>query len=125
MASTPAIACDLSVLTAAQRDRVATLAADTFAAADRGRALPGGYALGFTDASDATVLALAEFIALDRRCCPFLRHAVVSDAGSATTTWLELAGPPAASAAILEDLLALVTPDVAADLRRAPGVDDA
>jgi hypothetical protein len=65
------IACDLHKLTAAEREREKSLLDEVRKAALEIRDVPSGYALQFPgDAS--TVLTLAEFITLERACCPFL-----------------------------------------------------
>lgn len=112
------IVCDLSVLSAEQRARVEELARERFALASALRELPDGYAVGFADASPDVLADLAEFIALDRLCCPFLRHALVSDAGT-DFAWLELTGGAGAKDAIASDVLALLPPDLAGAPNRA------
>jgi hypothetical protein len=114
------IACDLSVLTEAEREAITTGGKSLFAMATELRAMPDGFALGFEQASADTLRKLAEFIAYDRLCCAFLRHALVSEPGRGTT-WLEMTGGPGAKEAIAADLLALVRPDVA----RAAGLTTA
>lgn len=116
----PPIVCDLSVLTDRERLRVEGIARARFAEVDALRELPDGYRIGFGEASPQLIADLAEFVALDRLCCPFLRHALVSEPGD-TRIWLELTGPTGAAAAIAEDLLGLL-PD---DVRRAHGDPDA
>lgn len=69
------IACDLSALTALERDRRRALAG-AFARAVIGR---GELANGFefhVDPAKADLPALAEWIALEHRCCPFLHFRV-------------------------------------------------
>ena len=67
----PPIACDLHKLTAAEREREKSLLDEVRKAALEIRDIPSGYALQFP--GDAgTVLTLAEFITLERACCPFL-----------------------------------------------------
>jgi hypothetical protein len=52
--------------------------------------LPDGYALRFPPET-ALLLALAEFVALERLCCPFLRFEIVLEAEGAAL-WLRLGG---------------------------------
>ena len=108
----PAIACDLTVLPDGGRERVTALAGMLIPMAEEVRDLPDGYALGYHDAPPGLLSELAEFIALDRLCCPFLRHGLVSDAG-AGTVWLELTGGPGAKAAIAGDVAQLLPDDLA------------
>lgn len=107
------ILCDLSALSEDQRDRVTALARRMLPRADQLKVLPDGYALGFSDASAEQLADLAELIALDRRCCAFLRHGLVCDPGPGIT-WLELTGGPGAKDAITDEILQLVSTAVAA-----------
>jgi hypothetical protein len=67
----PPIACDLHKLTSVKREREKNLLNEVRKAALEIRDLHLGYALRFP--GDAgTVLTLAEFITLERACCPFL-----------------------------------------------------
>jgi hypothetical protein len=107
----PAIACDLTVLPDGGRERVTALAGTLIPMAGEVRDLQDGYALGYHDASPGLFSALAEFIALDRLCCPFLRHGLVSDPGRGTV-WLQLTGRQGAKEAIASDLAALLPDDL-------------
>lgn len=104
---TPPIMCDLSLLTDEQRHRVEELARRRFPQADEVHELTDGYALAYADASPELLADLAEFIALDRLCCAFLRHALVADAGPGRVR-LELTGGPGAKEALRSDILGLV-----------------
>jgi len=86
----PPIACDLHKLTGAERSREQSLLTEIRDAALELRDLPMGYALRFSGDS-ATVLKLAEFITLERVCCPFLSFELrcESERGS---VWLNLTG---------------------------------
>jgi hypothetical protein len=107
----PAIACDLTALPDGGRERVTALAGTLIPMAGEVRDLQDGYALGYHDASPGLFSALAEFIALDRLCCPFLRHGLVSDPGRGTV-WLQLTGRQGAKEAIASDLAALLPDDL-------------
>lgn len=72
-ATEPPITCDLSVLTERQRARLEELTVRRFGEVAELLALPDGYRLGFVDPTDELLADLAEFLAFDRRCCPFLR----------------------------------------------------
>jgi hypothetical protein len=52
--------------------------------------LPDGYAFGFLPDSDV-LLAVAEFITLERLCCPFLQFELVLEA-EGKALWLRLHG---------------------------------
>jgi hypothetical protein len=60
------IACDLTALDPAQRERRRVLGAQLAAVAE----LPDGYAFR-SPADSSTCLAVAEFVTLERRCAPF------------------------------------------------------
>jgi heme-degrading monooxygenase HmoA len=109
-AATP-IACDLTVLTPQQRDRLSELSQRVLSRVDNVHELDDGYALQIADASDDLVVELAEFVALDRHCCAYMRHAVICEAGPGAT-WLELTGPPGSRDAIAADVGRLVPEDV-------------
>jgi hypothetical protein len=107
---TPVIACDLTALPDGGRERVAALSGKLFAMVRHVRDLPDGYALGFEDASAELFSELADFIALDRLCCSFLRHGLVSEPGRGTV-WLELRGQQGAKEAIARDVARLLPND--------------
>jgi hypothetical protein len=69
MEHTP-FACDMSALDPDQRARHRVLAGRLRPIVRAFEELENGYAVRF-DPEPATVVALAEFITLERRCCPF------------------------------------------------------
>ena len=118
--TTSALACDLTVLPTGGIERLTTLSGTLFTIAREARELPDGYAIGFHEATPALLAELAEFISLDRLCCAFLRHSLVSEPGPGSI-WLEVTGPEGAKEAIGSDLARLL-PDqltVAAGLTTA------
>jgi len=84
------IACDLHKLTEAERSREQSLLTEIRDAALELRDLPMGYALRFSGDS-ATVLKLAEFITLERVCCPFLNSELRCEAEGGPV-WLNVTG---------------------------------
>ena len=70
------IACDLAALTASERSRRAELADSLRANVVGIVPLADGFELRLHAPAFAT-LPVAEWIVLERRCCPFLRFAVV------------------------------------------------
>ena len=68
----PPIACNLLGLTATERVRQKELHKQLFSKVERVRELPNGYAVGLPG-SKGTILAVAEFITLERTCCSFFR----------------------------------------------------
>ncbi|MBV8135690.1 MAG: hypothetical protein JO121_08665 [Deltaproteobacteria bacterium] len=79
------IACDLNALTAAERARRRTLVG-ALAQAIVGRAeLDHGFELR-VDSTELELPALAEWIALERRCCPFLQFRIELAPGNGPVT---------------------------------------
>jgi hypothetical protein len=107
-----AFVCDLTVMTHEQRDRLIANARELFAAAGEVRDLADGYALGYANAPAELLSRMAEFIAFDRLCCPFVRHALVVEPHGATT-WLELTGGVGVKDAIRADVLRLLPQGIA------------
>jgi hypothetical protein len=84
------IACDMTALNGAQRERQQVLMKKFHASIDETQSLPDGYA--FRLPSDAaTILDIAEFITIERLCCPFLSFEL--EVGQAQSPlWLRLRG---------------------------------
>lgn len=124
--SEPIIACDLSRMPVTAKKRLLENARAIFAAAAEVKELPDGYALGFQHASAQLLVQIGEFIAYDRLCCAFLRHALISEPEDGTT-WLCLTGGPGVKAFITTDLVNLLPAHllVAARLSRATGSEQA
>ncbi|HKV46196.1 MAG TPA: hypothetical protein VJT32_16225 [bacterium] len=74
------LACDLTVFDDAQRDRHRALAQRVFAACRGARELPDGFIFHFAEEwgtlPTAGGVTIAEWISLERLCCPFLSLAV-------------------------------------------------
>src|SRR5262245_19332682 len=84
------IACALHLLTEAERKREQNLLTEIRNAALEIKGHPFGYALLFAGDS-ATVLQVAEFITLERVCCPFLEFHLRCEAESGPV-WLNITG---------------------------------
>ena len=84
------IACNWSALTAAQRERLRSLYRRLRADVQEVLELEDGYA--FKHSTDkAMLLAVAEFVANERLCCPFFEFGItVERAGGAV--WLRITG---------------------------------
>ena len=85
----PPIACDLSAIPAEARPRHASLLRSLAAKTRERRELGDGFAFRF-DTDSGTLTELAEWIGLERRCCPFLRFTIDVEPGGAL--WLRLTG---------------------------------
>src|SRR5215470_14921369 len=75
-------ACDLNALTPNERNRRKELARSVGSAVSQRIELDNGFALQL-DSARTNLVAIAEWIALERRCCPFLdfRLEAKSDGG--------------------------------------------
>lgn len=81
----PNIACNLSALSPEQRRREQELLAEFRSSGMRHRPINNGYR--FEVAADPEALArLGEFLALERRCCPFLQFDLAIGSGEGPVT---------------------------------------
>ena len=96
--STPEIACLLSEREAAIRGE--ELARGLFTAVEEVAELPDGYGYRFSSES-SQLEPLLEFIAAERRCCPFLTFELAFEPHGGPL-WLRLRGSPQVKAFIAE-----------------------
>ena len=84
------VACDRSVLTAEQRERHGDLRRQLREDVREVVELENGYAFGHSS-DGAVLLAVAEFVALERLCCPFFEFGITvgRDGGP---VWLRMTG---------------------------------
>jgi hypothetical protein len=68
----PSFACERQALDAEQHERHQALMGQLRSAVEEIRELPAGYEFALP-AETSTILAAAEFISLERQCCPFLK----------------------------------------------------
>ena len=96
------IACDMSAIEPGARGRHVATAGELFRAVEEIVELPGGYAFRLSNDSD-TLLKAAEFVSLERLCCPFLGFVleVEPEGGPA---WLRLTGREGVKAFIREEV---------------------
>jgi len=87
---TSPLVCHLDVFDAEQQQRYGSLRQQLAAAITRRTELPDGYALRFPAEADL-LLTLAEFITLERLCCPFLNFRLEWEAEGGPI-WLRLTG---------------------------------
>lgn len=71
------IACVLTALTDSEQERRQWLSDQLFGAVQQVRELDNGFALELPDDVDIW-MQMAEFVTLERRCCPFLAFALYS-----------------------------------------------
>ena len=86
------LACDLSALDAAQRARHSALRAELRARRLDAREVADGYEFSYP-AEPETIVKLAEFVTLERRCCPFFDFALDVTAGAVTMRFVMSGGP--------------------------------
>lgn len=92
--SEPPLACDFGAMDAEQRERyraLRRLLGEDFMEA---RELDTGYAFRHSPEADVLV-ALAEYVSLERLCCPFFDFAIEVRHGGAEV-WLRMTGPEGA-----------------------------
>ncbi len=70
------IACDMTALNAAQRERQQVLMRKFHTSIQETEEMDDGYAFRL-EADAATILAAAEFITIERLCCPFFTFELV------------------------------------------------
>lgn len=97
------IACRPDAPNTLQRARYQAVRRELGASLRDTRELENGYAFAHP-ADEATLARLAEFIALERRCCPFLRF-TLDVTGTEDTLWLELTGSGAAKRVVAAEFL--------------------
>ena len=83
------LVCKLDALTPAERARSATLLGELRGAMVERAELGDGWAFRLRDGT--SLAGVAEWIALERRCCPFFRFQLDVD-GDAGPVWLRLTG---------------------------------
>lgn len=98
----PVFACDLSALTPGQRGRHSELARRWHQEVQALEELPDGYALVFEPTAERA-LELAEWMTLERRCCPFL-HLAVELAPFQGPLTLRLTGAPGVKPLLTHEL---------------------
>jgi len=97
--SSPPLACNLNAISAAERPRYSQLTKQLRAAVRERRELSDGYSYRL-DGNSVSLPEVAEWIKLERMCCPFLTLQLEAS-GQATDWRLHLHGP-AGTKAILD-----------------------
>jgi hypothetical protein len=100
------IACDMSAIEPGMRARHVATGAQLFGAVPEIRELPDGFVFRLSSDADALIKA-AEFISLERLCCPFLGFALeVEPEGG--PVWVRLTGREGVKAFIREEVSGLL-----------------
>jgi hypothetical protein len=100
------LACDMSAIPAEQRPVHLARSRELFSRIEETRELPNGYEFRFAD--EANVLKqLAEFVSLEKLCCPFLRFEIEIEAEYGPV-WLRLTGRDGVKEFIREEVRGLI-----------------
>ena len=83
------IACNLAAFTSEQRQRHTALSQQLAQAVQEVRELTDGYAFHYAT-DETTWLLAAEYVDLERRCCPFFTFTLVRESEGAV--WLQITG---------------------------------
>jgi hypothetical protein len=100
------IACDMSAIEPGRREQHITTGREVFGAITEIRELPNGYAFHLSAEPDGLVKT-AEFISLEKLCCPFLGF-VIEVEPEGGPLWLRLTGREGVKAFIREEVSGLL-----------------
>jgi len=96
------LACDMNAIEPGERARHVANAGELFRAVEEIREVPGGYAFRLSNDSD-TLRKAAEFVSLQRLCCPFLGFTLELEPEGGPV-WLRLTGREGVKAFIREEV---------------------
>ena len=91
LAGQPVFKCDLKALQPEERKRHDQLTRELRSAAVRRRGIPNGYAFQM-DPAKLSITDAAEWIALERKCCPFFDYRI-DLLSEENVLWFTLTGP--------------------------------
>ena len=100
------IACDMSVLSPEQRETHLAASRELFSSLQAIHELSDGYEFRLSNDPN-TIVKVAEFISLERLCCPFLNFAMEVTAESGPV-WLRLTGREGVKDFIREEISGLL-----------------
>lgn len=78
-----ALACDLSALNPSERARRSVVASELSRLSVGREDLPDGYGFRYT-ADSSTLMKIAEFVSMERLCCPFLNFTIEVESANAS-----------------------------------------
>jgi hypothetical protein len=96
----PAVACDFAAMDEEQRARYGVLRHRLEEDFREARELEDGYAFRHSS-EEGMLVALAEYVSLERLCCPFFDFAIEVGRGGGEV-WLRMTGPDGAKGALKE-----------------------
>ncbi len=100
------IACDMSVLSPAQRETHLATSRELFSKLRAIKEVADGYEFWLGDETDA-ILKVAEFVMLEKLCCPFLNFTILVEAEGGPVT-LRLTGREGVKAFVREEISGLL-----------------
>ena len=100
------IACDMTVIPPEQRSAHLATSRDFFSHIEEFRELSNGYEFRFASESSLRV-KLAEFVSLEKLCCPFLSFTIEVDAEGGPV-WLRFTGRDGVKTFIREEINGLL-----------------
>jgi len=99
------LACDMTAIPAEQRQTHLSASRELFSQIRETRELSEGYQFRFASEPDV-IRRLAEFVSLEKLCCPFLNFAIDVEAENGPV-WLRLTGREGVKAFIREEISGL------------------
>lgn len=106
------IACNLTALTEQERNWLITGFATFFSRTTEITARPDGYGFKIPNADFKQTIRVAKLVALNRLCCPFIKHEIVQEPGT-LDLWLYMSGPAGVKQAVKADIMQLASQDEA------------
>lgn len=100
------LACDMTAIPADQRPLHLAKSRELFSQIEETRELADGYEFRFADQSNL-LKQLADFVSLEKLCCPFLRFEIEVGAESGPV-WLRLTGREGVKEFIQEEVSGLI-----------------
>ena len=99
------LACDMTAIAADERPKHLATSRELFSRIEEVRELPNGYEFRLAD-GPALLSQLAQFVSLEKLCCPFLNFVIEIEAEDGPT-WLRLSGRDGVKAFIREEIAGL------------------
>jgi len=115
------IACDMGVLSSAQREVHLATSRELFSKVQAISELVDGYEFRLSDLPDV-VLKVAEFVTLEKLCCPFLNFAIEVEAEGGPVT-LRLTGREGIKAFVREEISGLLGNVINWDVTNGSSID--
>ena len=105
MTSESPLACDMTAIAPGERPKHLATSRELFARIEEFRELPDGYEFRLAE-GPGLISQLAEFVSLEKLCCPFLNFMIEIGAENGPV-WLRLTGRDGVKAFIREEIAGL------------------